>query len=83
MLKNGIFGLFKDFERGSSQLYEALDSLKYHKIAKGETLFLKGDTDKREAYLILDGQVAICSGRKFGKNGVPGPRKNLLVHHYN
>lgn len=33
--------------------------------------------------MILDGQVAICGGKKFGKNGVPGPRTNLLEHHQN
>jgi CRP-like cAMP-binding protein len=66
VLKNGIYGLFKDFEIGSNKLYEALGSLKYSRIPKGETLFLKGDSDKRQAYLILNGKVAVCAGKKSG-----------------
>jgi hypothetical protein len=78
VLKNGIYSLFKDFEPGSVELYEALNSLKYYRIPKGTSLFLKGDSDRREAYLILEGKVAICTGKK---NGVLGPRRNLLLHH--
>lgn len=77
-LRLGIFQLFKDFDFSGDELQEALRSLKYRQMHSGDVLFLKGEGDRREAYLLLEGQVAVCAGRRLSN---PGPRENLLKHH--
>ena len=38
-------------------------------------MFLRGDSDIREAYLIMKGKIAICAGKDLNN---PGPRDNIF-----